>query len=289
MLFSLRDSVCLASGDHNEDRIGHQAHAAWVIDGATDVLEQQLLPGPTDAAWFAEQLNNALTQHAPSRSRSLFDLIDTVTTDLAKRFEAAAHRPLKFDHERPSAAGIVARISPSGSLEAISLGDCSLIALGNPTAPRDLFRQGDARGADEAVRAAVQSLLGKKTAQNAQNDQNLHEELLPFLRTLRDRMNQEHGYGIFSIIPPRKHQVRHVTQDIQVGDRFLLASDGFMRLVDIFEAYSLQSLADAITTRGVASLAVELREIEHADRDGARHPRSKTHDDASALLVEITQ
>lgn len=50
---SLRDSFSLSGDSQNEDRVGQIGTTAWVIDGATDLLEVPILPGPSDATWFA--------------------------------------------------------------------------------------------------------------------------------------------------------------------------------------------------------------------------------------------
>jgi hypothetical protein len=67
----------------------------------------------------------------------------------------------------------------------------------------------------------------------------------------------------------------------------LLATDGFMRLVDLFGRYTPDEVMCLAGGIGLAKLARELREMEAADGDCLHVPRTKPHDDASAILLEI--
>ncbi len=58
-----------------------------------------------------------------------------------------------------------------------------------------------------------------------------------------------------------------------------------MRLVEMFERYDRASLMAAVLQRGVSSLHDELRELEAADAECLRYPRTKPSDDATALLL----
>src|SRR5258708_6217051 len=67
----------------------------------------------------------------------------------------------------------------------------------------------------------------------------------------------------------------------------LLATDGFYRLVDVYAAYSVDSLLKAASLLGLAELGRELRQIERADPNCRAHPRLKPMDDATAVLIAI--
>ena len=82
--------------------------------------------------------------------------------------------------------------------------------------------------------------------------------------------------------------MREISRPVSVGDVFLLASDGFLRLVDVYGAYSLPAFGAAIRADGIASLALKLRQIESDDADCRRFPRVKVMDDATALIMEVT-
>ncbi len=283
--FSVRDSLSLASGSHNEDRLGHYGAAAWVIDGATDLLEQRLLPGPSDAAWFAEALNLAFMRLASSSDQALHAVLTIATEEVRASFDRFARRAIVHRHEQPSAAGIFVRIR-DGALEALSLGDCTLLTLPADAPPLDLFRTLGKREADEEARAAARAMAAEPDSR-PDNALAIRAGLMPLLRAGRDRLNTPDGYGVFSIDVPPDRYIRRACLPVQPGDRFLLASDGFLRLVDVYGAYSVPELADAIHRDGLAALALQLRRIETDDAGCHRFPRAKAMDDATAMTLEV--
>lgn len=318
MHFSLTDSLTISGTFPNEDRAGVGRTTAWVIDGATDVLAERLLPGSSDAAWFAGELDQALSSTLAGLDalNPLVSIVPTITHDLSERFAATRQRPVDRPHEKPSAAAVIVRLSGT-RLEAVSLGDCSLIHLpvDGPTTARDLFRGEADRDADADVRAAAAALRDARRASRTppQSEQRfgasvaatadepacdvverdpptvdaIRPELMPLLQKNRGLMNREDGYGIFSIDPPPERFIAQASADLKPGDRLLLASDGFMRLVDVFHRYDLESLAQAIDEKGLIALFAELRRIEQDDADGSNRPRAKCHDDATAILLTI--
>jgi hypothetical protein len=65
-------------------------------------------------------------------------------------------------------------------------------------------------------------------------------------------------------------------------------TDGFAVLADQYGAYDQAGLVRAVTERGLQELGRELRAIEAADAGGAKHPRFKASDDATALLLRLS-
>ncbi len=65
----------------------------------------------------------------------------------------------------------------------------------------------------------------------------------------------------------------------------LLASDGFMRLVDVIAHRDDRGLVEEAKRIGAAGVITELRRLESADAQAERYRRVKIHDDATALLV----
>ena len=71
-------------------------------------------------------------------------------------------------------------------------------------------------------------------------------------------------------------------------DHVLIASDGFFRLVNVFRAYDAAGLIrSALRVGRLAALCAELRRREVDDPTCRRHPRLKSMDDASAVLIRI--
>ena len=282
----LGDSVSIAASGYNDDRLGLHGAAAWVIDGSTDVLERRILPGPSDAAWFADALSLAFMRHVNEPAQTLETIVTAATAEVRVRFEAAALRAIVQPHERPSASGILMRIT-DGHLEALSVGDCTLLTLPQEGAPLDLFRLSGKREADDDVRAVAAQARGEWPTGGEKGPQGIRPGLMPMLRAKRDRMNRPEGYGAFSLEPPPMQHVSRVRRPVHDGDLLLLATDGFMRLVDVYRAYSLSALGEAIRTEGLARLAMALRKIELDDEDCRRFPRAKAMDDATAMIVQV--
>ena len=284
MAFRLVDCISVGSGAANEDRIGAFRDLAWVVDGATDLLDEPLIASaPSDAYWFAGEVHAALAQVAAAdRAISLADVPAIVAAMIAPRFAAIAGRAPRLRHEVPSAAGLVVRLE-AGTLSYVALSDCSLLVM------RDgAVRRHGANVDDAGDRHLVDSVARSRAAPRA-TDRNA-DMLVVMRRELqrgRDAFNTEDGYGVFSTLaPPRRHIVLGDTP-APTGTRLLLASDGFMRLADVFAVYTPASLFEAVLARGLASLVDELRAIERGEASADTHPRVKASDDASALLLEI--
>jgi hypothetical protein len=270
-----------ASGAANEDRAGARGNVAWVIDGATDVLEQPLTPGPTDASWFAGQAHREIERMAVDEPSDLQTWPDHLATVVSRTFDLDAKRAPVERHEHPSAAGLVVR-STGTTLQYVSLGDCALLA----GTPDNLHLVGisEAAAGDAWV---VEELRAYRAHAPATKQSQARAHLWPMLRAARARMNTPDGYGVFSITPPPLHFVVSGTLYLEVGAYGLIASDGLMRLVDVFRCYSVRTLFDAAIARGLTPLLNELRTLEASDPDGLTYPRAKTSDDATGVLFRI--
>lgn len=86
---------------------------------------------------------------------------------------------------------------------------------------------------------------------------------------------------MFSITPTPCHFAQVGKIAMAAGGYVLLASDGLMRLVDVFRVYSAAELFAAARNTGLASLIQRVRTVELDDA----YPRAKVHDDASGLLL----
>jgi hypothetical protein len=280
MTLDIVDLRSIASGRENEDRAGVEPPLAWVIDGATDVLLEPLTHAPTDAAWFAAAMHDTVRGMAATPLPSLVDLPQIVANHLAPSFAAQAKRPPTGPEEHPSASAIVIRRIQAGDLEFVSLGDCTLIIEKDGR-----FTQIGVDEEDAGDQWVVDALKGNSKDPASQPKPMTRADLLPYLRAQRGRMNTPSGYGIFSITASPRSLIRHGTLPISDGARILLASDGLMRLVDVFRCYDTKRLFDAAWSDGLAPLFDELRALEAEDSDCTRFPRAKTSDDTTALLL----
>lgn len=295
MRLKLIDRISIGSGHANEDRVGLTDGMAWVIDGATDVLDAPLVGGhPSDASWFADELHAEFERIAADGSVSLAGLPMLAAERIAPRFERARSRAPRARHELPSAAGLIVRLDhgtstssegsagSEGSASYLALADCSLVVDDGGTVTRygaDLLDLGDRRH-----REIIAQHRDKRPA-DATSD--LRISMRDYLQAARDYLNTPGGYGAFSVVAPRPEHTVSGRFGVRPGTRLMLASDGFMRLADMFEVYTTEALMHAALAHGVAPLVDELRRLERGDASGSDHPRFKTSDDASAMLVEV--
>lgn len=283
MPLEIVDEISIASGAANEDRIGVTGAVAWVIDGATDVLEAPLTPHGTDAAWFAGALDDLLRRRSALLPNDPADWPRYLAADLAQQFLSAARRPPNDRSEHPSASGIIVRWRP-GFLDYVSVGDCTLIT----TFEGDVVRLGaDLKDAgDKSIASAIAAFHASVSAPKASET---FAHILPGIRARRATMNTPQGYGVLSITPTPAPFVRSGRIPAPTGTRILLASDGLMRLVDVYEGLTVQELWERVDAAGLEPLAAELRALESRDAECHRYPRAKARDDASGLVVRIVR
>jgi hypothetical protein len=281
--FALRDSVSIAGGTCNEDAAGFLPHAAWVLDGATGLAPDRVLPGPSDAHWLVAEVDAGL--------RRAFEAAPAMATDAALRmivrdavaaFERMALRSDAPPGERPCTCLMLARLL-GDTLELASLGDCRLV-----------HRSADGRSSvfgasalDALDAAALAEAARLRAAAPTLTRAALWEAMLPLERAHRARMNEPGGYWILDLSERFLPHVETARRPARAGDVLLLASDGFHRLVELYGRYTYPALVETALGSGLAALARELRAIEDADPECRTHLRLKPKDDATALLVEL--
>ena len=283
MHIEVLDIASWGSGPHNEDRAGSAGRLAWVIDGATDLVDAPLVGEHSDAAWLAEQTQLSLTYLQSQPFEDLTDLPAIVSGRLAERFVEQSRREPAARWEHPSAAALIVRASQS-QLEWVSLGDCALI-LETPSGLSCIGVGGPEAG-DSRLATTLRQLRRKRALST---EQERRSELLPRLRQGRgDNLNQPGGYGVISITPPPRDLIATGRLPVASVSHALLATDGLMRLVEIFERHDARSLLETAKAKGLTSLLDELRSLEADDSDCLDHPRLKQSDDAAGLLMRIS-
>lgn len=252
-----------------------------MIDGATDVVAEPLAGERSDAEWLAVEMDRLL--RTDDDIGPLSDLPARLAAQLSEAFVRAARRPPAGRGEHPSAAAIVVRLGEAGAIEYVSLGDCALLA-------------GDGErllhvGVDEdkaGDRWVVDSIKAHAAEHGPESVAEARRRLWPTFSAARAAMNTENGYGIFSITAPPPEFVTSGALETRAGDSVLLATDGLLRLVDVFGRYDRSALFEAACRpAGLARLIRELREIETADAGCVRFPRAKVSDDATGILLRI--
>lgn len=262
----------------NEDGLGHHGRFAWIIDGATGLSAEPMTPGTTDAAWLAGQIGENLAE-LTVKGGEMEGLLRNLDAALQGTFgDATAHIETIHDSHAPSSClGLVAlRQGEDGLvLEGAFLGD--VVAL----VPSE---GGVVRWTDERLEPLEQKTLAMLGAQPREPG-HIPEAVWAQIRENRGMLNRPEGYWVVSPRRPWAGQELRFEARIKAGQPVVLATDGFMRLVDVFEKYSDATLHAALAAGKGAALMQELRELERSDLMAGAYPRVKTHDDATVLVI----
>jgi hypothetical protein len=273
----------------NEDGHGHwpaaAPRAAWVLDGVTGINDRALLPGPTDAAWFVAQVQEALpTLLSTSPDMPAAELVGALVEQLEQRQSAAWLDARGADgRETPAASFALVRLI-GAEIEVLRLGDCLVLleaADGTVTVmDHPVLATIEAETRDALLALRARGITDPKQAFTA---------MMPRLRAQRARRNLPDGYGVLAAEQsclPMLHVDRIPAHTVR---RMLLASDGYYRLVDHYNAASDAELVRRTEELGADAMLEQLRAIEAADPLATRYPRLKIADDATALLIGVDQ
>ncbi|MGE4249387.1 MAG: protein phosphatase 2C domain-containing protein [Parvibaculaceae bacterium] len=283
MKLKLAGRISQGSGRVNEDAVGFigepdDVQAAWALDGVTGINTQSLGLAGSDAQWFVTRIDAHLRMLLPQArdiKTAMSDLIDRLIADQAE----ALRRTAMPDDYDPPAACIAAVCRIGSGWHAVRLGDCRLLARDRHGFRRIVDFAND--DFDHWITAEAQRLR----AGGLSDIKAIAGQLQPRLFANRRRRNRPGGYGVIEADRACLAFLEHMP--LADPDRVLMASDGFFRLVDHYDAASEEELlAQASGEGGVANLYEKLREIERGDPDCRTFPRFKPADDASAIALE---
>lgn len=274
MYFEMLQSISLNGkiGVPNDDRMGSSAARAWVVDGATDLGEPGLLGNQGGAAWLSTAASQGFAQATGTDlRRSCTEMFDHV----AARFEQDRTRAPVANWELPKAAFAAAQLV-DGQIECAWAADCPILLHG---------QHGVTWGTglpDTSTEVADAQALGIGTG------------VAPALSgaVLEDRRARRMGtdHAALSADPVvAARSTQYSQHPIAIGDEVLIMSDGFSSLVSDYGAYTAETLWQAVHDKGLAALAQEIREIEHADATCTRFPRFKVSDDATAIWLRVAR
>jgi len=269
------DAICEPSGAVNEDRWGALENACWVMDGATGLTSERVLPGPSDALWLMERVDAGLKEHAVG-AKTPADALRPVLADARIAFAQTTLRPDASMVDLPCGAVTMLRLRGTDA-ELSSLGDCRIVhSTDGRCFGTSKVTALDDRLVEEVTRLQQQNLPYAE----------IWQRVLPMTRYHRSLRNLPEGYWNLDLSGAGLHHIEVERVPARAGDHFLLMSDGFYRLVDVYRRYTYRTLMEAARL-GLAKLLLELREIEADDSECRKYPRLKPRDDATAVLVRV--
>jgi hypothetical protein len=271
-------------GAENDDRVGWNGSAAFVIDGATGLGDPVMAPPASDAAWLAEQARRFLEEHL-TPARDIGDVVRDLCAAARDAFFRAAGAPEIERYRFPNAAFQALRLTARG-IETAGLADCTLILRDG--AGRILRHSGSRAGRGNEQKAARRA-IERGGGFDAAGEGFRNRDTLEDLRANRSRLNSDpDGAWTLGVVPEAGAHVRRALLEIDLPATGVLCTDGFADLVDNYQACSDGDLVARAEADGLMALLHELRQIERVvDPDGTRFPRYKRCDDASAVLVRI--
>ncbi|MFC1455961.1 hypothetical protein ACETIH_04305 [Microvirga arabica] len=276
--FRSLDRLSLTGSRVNEDGAGLHGRFAWIVDGATGLSDDRLTSGGSDAAWLASLIDERLA--ALSSQEDADALLGSLEAGIMAAFEdETAHVPEVSDHHAPSACLGLIEVTPGEGgyfgIQGRLLGDVVVLV------PSE---HGVARWSDERAKPFERRTLAALGAQGHEPGQ-IPEAVRRQILENRTRLNQQDGYWVVNPRRPWAGQELRFTAQVKPGAPIVLATDGFMRLVDVFAAYSDEDLYDRLAAGKGPDLMQELRDGERGDLMAGAYPRVKTHDDATFLVI----
>jgi serine/threonine protein phosphatase PrpC len=259
LAFAVKSQATRESGLHpNEDIFGVEGNFAWIFDGATSAS-----PSQQGASELVLALSDGIREAVLAG--------DTDLRQIGKRGVDAAIQRLKTDSSKipPSAAGLICKLQ-GDIIEYLVLGDVTMIVSSQKSI--SIVRD------PSSLQREVSYLTEAKTSQRSLGD---------VLDKRRRGMNTEAGYWIWSVSKDAVDKA-YLSQFVVSPDSWvLLASDGFLRLVDLFKNVSYDELMLLAINKGCDSIIDMVRELESEDADCSRFSRASVCDDASGLLLEV--
>lgn len=268
-------------GKENDDALGATGSIAFVLDGATGLSDTPLMPGPSDAAWVAHAARDLLLREHGAAS-DLRAIITRAAEGVVARFEAERLRAPVARWELPWATLSLVGVE-NGHLNIAYVGDSRVLIETHDDEIHN-FGTNPSRTAFESKLAAKMIAQRKSEALGIDS---IRATVLPELRRARDTVNTASGFWLMGPDPAVGANATVTSLKLDGPATVLLVTDGFYALVEDYKRYGDRELIATAQTLGLSILARELRHIEDEDAEGARYPRMKKSDDATALLVRV--
>ncbi len=277
MKLEVLEQISHPGGTTNEDLFDHNQQAAWIFDGASGIGPKTIASAPTDPYWLVQTMNTELKRVWQNDQPTPVLLAAAAQNTIAQYKDAAGESPPALI-DGPTACLTMARLW-KGQLEISSAGDCWAIY-------RTGGKLGEFGAKHDALSKPVRAERARLSAEGIPVAE-IQKRLAPFERAFRMQANIDGGYPIVDTTSRWVERMRTQTVAISPGDRLLLMTDGFYRLIDTIKSHDAASLLQAVENQGLAALYKDLRAKETADRECKLYPRAKIHDDVAAGLVTV--
>lgn len=275
----------------NEDRIFCSRNLAIVLDGATGLSDKSI-----PASWivdniisfFIEEYNRFRNseQYRVGVNGSFIESIlrKTIRKIIEKYNEEFGEVP-EDRSISPSAAGAIVATSDS-AIEYAVFGDVSIVVRytdGRITRIYDQrLEEMDNRVIEKLRRIMLYENKSYKEAMN---------EIRNDLIENRRKLCRSDGYSSLSLYNECVGLGLYGRLDPSDVDFILIASDGFMSIVDTYKQFNIYELMQSLSYDKImlSDLVGLIRRIESKDKDVKTYPRFSISDDASAIKIRIIE
>ncbi|WP_306223124.1 hypothetical protein [Bosea beijingensis] len=267
------------SAAFNEDMSGAAGSCAWIIDGSAFFSGAARTTEESEGAWLARRVD-ALLKADPPEDLAFATWAEGLERQLRQDYAALGEgHPEREAGEGPSAVLGLIRLRRDGDacrIEGAVIGDVSI-----------LIQDGDRveRWTDPSSSPFEARTIAAATADGHLPGEVISPKALAQILRNRRSLNRQGGYWAINPGLSWRAGLRLFSAEISPEATVLLASDGFMRLVDVVAHCDEAGLMDTVSRRGAAGAIAELRQLESDDPLAERFRRVKIHDDATALLV----
>ncbi|MEU1813501.1 hypothetical protein [Micromonospora aurantiaca (nom. illeg.)] len=267
--------ICSAAtlrGDRttNQDQYVVVDGAAAVLDGATSWLHTDQEPESRDGGWYTRVLGAALAVRLPGHGTPLDVILEAAIADVRGTY------------------GLKPGDSPysTATLTRWNAKIIDLLVLGDTPA---LVHYNDGTNvlvADERLAAtapAERDAYRDHLREGRGFDDDLADLIATLQRTERHSFNQPGGFWVAEAEPAAAGHAVCRTLPVDEVDALTLMTDGAAASVTDYELTDWAGMHSELSRHGIAAWLHRTHLTEETDPDGRRWPRTKKHDDKTAL------
>jgi hypothetical protein len=254
---------------HNEDLFGFKGDTFWLLDGATSTDGPPL---DRDAYWLVHEMDTMLD--------TLWELDLSMADAAAQACTRLSDRWPTLSSNRPVAALALWRIRDN-KLEAAITGNVSLVVCrhGEAVELTDTRILPAQRGASDALLKALARGVSFESEE---------------FRTLRRKMKRKEAEALdinakgwlVSAAERRPEDFLSFELDLPEQVTVFAATDGFMELRRYLGQPELLSFVEQVKSMSLTKAIEHIRLCEEHPESGRRFPRTKRHDDVTAVLLK---
>ena len=275
----LMEKISFAGREWNEDYAFSGEQFSFVIDGATSLTPEKFSNEETDAKWFSLQFGEFLKKELKHENLSISEIVKKGIIKIAKDFKKLSGKHNVID--MPSACIAIVR-RKQNKLEYFVLGDCGF-----------LFRHKNSVKEFTTKKLSKLDKINIDTMVKIAKEKNIDViQARKFVDSdiLRKRLskNTKNGYWVLCDSIGACDHALQGELSIESGDEILLYSDGFSQLWDILDIFKKKQIFQQLDNgQTLVDLFNLLHKTQKEDSGCNKFPRTKIHDDSSAVYFKI--